>query len=104
MVYPGRILGKQGSSAMGEYLLFLWPIPVFAFLGSFIDFYIGKKGQERARDFLLTWWVRFDDIRWGNFGPKEAEATSSIIESWFGTHLLSLKRIVRATLVYAHSS
>jgi hypothetical protein len=40
---------------------FLWPIVLVGGLGALIDFLIGKAGQERAKDFLLKWWVRFDD-------------------------------------------
>jgi hypothetical protein len=53
---------------------FLWPIAAvggFSGLGTFIDFLIGKTGQERAKDFLLRWWVRFDDVGWRNFGREE---------------------------------
>jgi hypothetical protein len=39
----------------------LWPIVLVGGLGALIDFLIGKTGQERAKDFLLRWWVRFDD-------------------------------------------
>ena len=45
----------------------LWPIVVVGGLGAFIDFLIGRTGQQKAKDFLLKWWVRFDDVRWKNF-------------------------------------
>jgi hypothetical protein len=35
----------------------LWPIVLVGGLGAFIDFLICKTGQERAKDFLLRWWV-----------------------------------------------
>jgi hypothetical protein len=41
----------------------LWPIVVVGGLGAFINLLIGKTGQEKDRDLLLKWWVRFDDIR-----------------------------------------
>jgi hypothetical protein len=41
-------------------------------VGAFIDFYIGKRGQQRVRDWLETWWIRLSYVRWGNFGRQEA--------------------------------
>jgi hypothetical protein len=50
---------------------FLWPVILIGGLGAFIDFLIGKAGQEKAKDFVLRWWVRFDDVRWKNFGREK---------------------------------
>jgi hypothetical protein len=49
----------------------LWPIIAIGALGAFIDFLIGKAGQAKTKDLLLKWWVRFDDVRWKNFGREE---------------------------------
>jgi hypothetical protein len=48
----------------------LWPIIAIGGLGAFVDFLIGRTGQEIAKDFLLRWWVRFDDVHWKNFGRE----------------------------------
>jgi len=60
---------------------FLWPIVLIGGLGAFIDFLIGKTGQARAKDFLLKWWVRFDDVHWKNFGKEEGLFAGRLIES-----------------------
>jgi hypothetical protein len=62
----------------------LWPIVIIGGLGAFIDFLIGKTGQERAKDFLLRWWVRFDDVHWKNFGREEALFAAQVIQNRFG--------------------
>jgi hypothetical protein len=72
----------------------LWPIVLVGGLGAFIDFLIGKAGQERAKDFLLKWWVRFDDVRWNNFGREEGLFAGRFIERWFGRRIWSIRRIV----------
>jgi hypothetical protein len=78
----------------------LWPIVLVGGLGAFIDFLIGKAGQARAKDFLLRWWVRFDDVRWRNFGREEGLFAARLIERWFGKRIFSLRRIVAAVLLY----
>ena len=72
---------------------FLWPIIAIGGLGAFIDFVIGKAGQVKAKDFLLKWWVRFDDVRWNNFGREEGLFAGQLIERWFGKRVWSLRRI-----------
>jgi len=83
----------------------LWPVVVAAGsaggLGRFIDFLIGKAGQERARDFLLKWWVRFVDVRWKNFGKEEGLFAGRLIERWFGKRIFSLRRMVFALSLLA---
>jgi hypothetical protein len=71
----------------------LWPVVVVGGLGAFIDFLIGKTGQEKAKDFLLRWWVRFDDVRWKNFGREEGLFAGRLIEQWFGRRICSFRRI-----------
>jgi hypothetical protein len=36
-------------------------------LGAVIDFLIGRTGQKKAKNFLLKWWVRFDEVHWKEF-------------------------------------
>jgi hypothetical protein len=69
-------------------------------LGGLIDFLIGKAGREKAKDFLLKWWLRFDDVRWNNFGREEGLFAKHIIERWFGRHLWSYRRLVTGLLLY----
>ena len=77
----------------------LWPIVLVGGLGAFIDFLIGKAGQERAKDFLLRWWVRFDDVRWRNFGREEGLFAGRVIERWFGRRIWSVRRFTSASIL-----
>jgi hypothetical protein len=71
----------------------LWPIALFGGLGAFIDFLIGRAGQDRARLFLETWWIKFDDVRWNNFGRKEALLAISLIDKLCGARFFSIRRL-----------
>src|SRR5215467_14482097 len=68
------VIGVGKSAPMETLTEILWPIVVAGGsaggLGRFIDFLIGKAGQEQARDWLLKWWIRFDDVHWKNFGRE----------------------------------
>src|SRR4051812_8899630 len=86
---------------MDTYLSYLWPVAVFAGVGSVIDFLIGRRGQERTKEFLIEWWVRFDDVHWRNLGKKEAEFASSALEKLFGRRFLSLRRIAISIVWFA---
>jgi hypothetical protein len=68
-------------------------------LGAVIDFLVGKAGQKRARDRLETWWIKFDDVRWNNFGREEAEFAISLIDRWCGRRLFSLGRWVFVLII-----
>jgi hypothetical protein len=72
----------------------LWPIGFFLVIGGSIDFLIGHPGQQRARGFLETWWIKFDDVRWNNFGQKEALFAANLIDRWCGKRFFSLRRWV----------
>jgi hypothetical protein len=76
----------------------LWPIVAIGGLGAFIDFLIGKAGQESAKDFLLRWWVRFDDVHWNNFGREEGLFAGRLIERWFGRSFWSFRRLATTLL------
>jgi hypothetical protein len=78
----------------------LWPIVLVGGFGAFIDFMIGRTGQEKAKDFLFRWWVRFDDVRWSNFGREEGLFAGRLIEKWFGRRIWSFRRIGSATLLF----
>jgi hypothetical protein len=79
---------------------FLWPIILVGGLGGLIDFLIGKAGQEKAKDLLLKWWVRFDDVHWRNFGREEGIFAGQLIEQWFGRKTWSYRRLAAAFLIY----
>jgi hypothetical protein len=72
-------------------------------LGAFIDFLMGRIGQQRAKDFLLKWWVRFDDVCWSNFGREEGLFAGGVIEKWFAKKIWSLRRIVMAVIILSLS-
>jgi hypothetical protein len=74
----------------------LWPIVLVGGFGAFINFLIGTTGQEKAKNFLLKWWVRFDDVHWRNFGREEGLFAGQLIERWFGKRFWSWRRIVAA--------
>ena len=76
----------------------LTPIAAFAGLGAFVDFLIGRAGQNQARGFLETWWIRYDDVRWDNFGRKEAIFAIHLNDKWCGRRLFGLRRLVFITL------
>jgi hypothetical protein len=75
---------------------FLWPIVAIGGLGAFIDFLIGRTGQQKAKDFMLKWWVRFDDVRWRNFGREEGLFAANLIAKWLGWHIWSFRRVIGA--------
>jgi hypothetical protein len=65
-------------------------------IGAVVDFYIGRRGQERVRDWLETWWLRLSCVRWGNFGREEALFAVQVMDRLFGARLFSAKRITTA--------
>jgi len=69
-------------------------------LGAFIDFLIGRARQAKAKDFLLRWWVRFDDVRWKNFGREEGLFAGRLIEQWFGKRIWSVRRLVVTVFLF----
>jgi hypothetical protein len=71
--------------------------------GAFIDFWIGKSGQRRVRDWLETWWLRLSYVRWGNLGREESVFAVHIIDRVFGSGLLCLRRVI-AVLVMTFMS
>jgi hypothetical protein len=72
----------------------LWPITAFGGLGALVDFIIGRAGQDRVRGLLETWWIKFDDVHWHNFGREEAHTAVAVMDRVFGANLLSLRRVV----------
>src|SRR5215472_14409771 len=82
---------------------FLWPIVAIGGLGALIDFLIGRTGQAKAKDFLLKWWVRFDDVHWKNFGREEGLFAVQLIDRWFGKKIWSPGRIAAAFTIFVLS-
>lgn len=53
-------------------------------LGAFVDFWIGKKGQQRLRKWSEDWWLRFAEVKLDNFGRREAEFCHQVLVRLFG--------------------
>jgi energy-converting hydrogenase Eha subunit A len=68
-----------------------------AALGKIIDMAIRESEEDKLREWLAAWWVRFDDVRWSNFGQKEAEIAIEKIDRWTGRRLLSRQRLKAVT-------
>lgn len=79
----------------------LWPFVAFSGVGAFIDFVLGKSGQERCRSLLETWWIKFEDVRWNNFGRKEAELATRVIDGLAGKRWYSWRRWVFSTTAFS---
>jgi hypothetical protein len=65
--------------------------------GAFIDFWIGKGGEKRVRDWLETWWLRFSYVNVRNFGREEALFAVTVLNRLFGG--LGSRRRLIATFV-----
>jgi hypothetical protein len=68
-------------------------------MGAFIDFYIGKRGQQRVRGWLETWWLKLSYVRWGNFGREEALFAVQVMDRLFGRRLFSVRRMTSVTII-----
>jgi hypothetical protein len=73
-------------------------IAAFTGAGAFIDFYVGKEGQKRVKDWLETWWYRLSDIPVRAVGREEALNALRVIDYLFGPKLFSWKRLKSATI------
>ena len=63
-------------------------------VGALIDqYWLGDAGQRRMRDALETWWIRFSDVRIGNFGREEALVAVRIMDKMFGRRFFSSRRL-----------
>jgi hypothetical protein len=70
-------------------------------VGVFVDFLLGKSGQKSIRDRLESWWYRFDDVKWNNFGSKEAEYCVRLLDSYAGIRLFSWRRLSLSLVAFA---
>ena len=66
--------------------------------GAFVDFYIGKSGQKRVKDWLEIWWYRLSDIPVRAVGQEEALNALRVIDYLFGPKLFSWKRLRSAAI------
>jgi hypothetical protein len=78
---------------------FFFAMTTLGVLGALIDFIIGKPGQRRLRDELTNWWAVLSDVRWHNFGKKEAAAAIKVLDSVVGAHLFSWKRLQASLII-----
>jgi hypothetical protein len=78
----------------------LLAIATFGGVGAFIDFLIGRTGQEKVKNLLFEWWVRFDDIQWKNFGKEEGLFAVKCIERWFGKNIWSFCRLFAGWFIF----
>src|SRR5215813_11011214 len=67
-------------------------------VGVFLDFWIGKVGQQRVKGWLETWWLRLSYVRWTNFGREEALFAVQVMDRLFGRHLFSTQRMIVVVL------
>lgn len=61
-------------------------------IGAIIDFATSRAQKDRLRKALEHWWLVFDDIRWGNFGKKEAQMAVAILDRWAGPRFFTVDR------------
>ncbi len=64
----------------------------FAGLGGFIDFMLRARDRKRLENWLVEWWIRFDDVKWQNFGQKEAGALLDFLDRQVGRRFFSARR------------
>lgn len=88
---------------MEPFVAMIAKIGGLAAIGGFIDFLMTRSEKKRLKDRLIEWWVIFDDVKWSNFGPAEAEYATRILEQLAGNRLLSKKRL-RCTVVVSLSA
>jgi hypothetical protein len=84
------------TSAVGN---ILWPIVLLGGMGAAIDFYIGRVGQKRVKDWLEIQWYLFHQIEWHNFSENEARCYISIADRIFGAKLISLRRLISTATI-----
>jgi hypothetical protein len=77
---------------MDKYIAALSAIGGLAAVGGFIDFMISRREQEQLRDWMTNWWVRFEDVKWSNFGRKESEQAIAMLDRLAGARFWSIKR------------
>ena len=61
-------------------------------LGGLLDLAMWKGEKEKLKSWLEDWWLRFMDVKWSNFGRKEAELAIGILDRWAGPDMFTRKR------------
>lgn len=63
-----------------------------AAIGAAIDFLMSRAEKKRLNNWLAEWWIRFDDVKWSNFGKAEAELAIALLDRYTGPRLWSWVR------------
>lgn len=71
----------------------LGTVAASAFVGAFLDFWMGRQGQDRVKKWLEDWWLRLSYVRWGNFGREEALYAIRAMDALIGPQFFSTKRV-----------
>jgi hypothetical protein len=61
-------------------------------IGVLIDLALYKSEKAKFKAKLEDWWLRFNEVKWSNFGRKEADLAVQILDRWAGPRLWSWKR------------
>jgi hypothetical protein len=72
--------------------LILGKIGGLAAIGAAIDFLMSRSEKKRLNNWLAEWWIRFDDVRWSNFGKAEAKLAVALLDRYTGPRLWSWAR------------
>lgn len=65
-------------------------------IGRLLDLLL-YRDRKRIENWMIAWWVRFEDVRWSNFGREEAEQAIAILDRIAGSRLWTHQR-ARAVL------
>lgn len=84
---------------MERYLAALAALGGLATIGAGIDFMLRKKEKKKFKDWMIDWWIRFDDVKWNNFGRKEAGQAVGLLDRWVGSKFWSRRRWRAAVVV-----
>src|SRR5258708_3604158 len=83
---------QLSGESMDKYISAVSAIGGVAGVGGVVDFFIIRREQEQLRDWMTNWWVRFEDVKWSNFGRKESEQAIAMLDRLAGARLWSVKR------------
>lgn len=84
---------------MDGFLTALQKVGGFAVIGMLIDSLMRRSEKVKLEHMLIVWWFAVDNVKWTNFGQKEAQYAISILDRWAGKELWSWKRWRFASLV-----
>ena len=72
----------------------LYAMAAMAAVACYVDFKLDQSQQESFRDKLTVWWYWLSEIKWRNFGSREASFAVNVIDKFCGPRLQSWKRMV----------